>query len=61
MRVKQLEALVVVWDQVLPSDQTGGALWRAGDGGVTEAGKKKGIKNHPGVIYRTAERSQTML
>lgn len=39
MRVKQLEALVV-WDQVLPLDQTEGALWRAGDGGNRDREEK---------------------
>lgn len=39
MGVKQLEALVV-WDQVLPSDQTGGLLWRAGDGGKRDRDEK---------------------
>lgn len=41
-RVKQLEA-VVVWDQALPSEQTKGLLWRAGDGGKRD-GKKTGRK-----------------
>lgn len=39
MRVKQLEALVV-WDQALPSDQTKGVLWRAGDGGNRDREEK---------------------
>lgn len=46
MGVKQLEALVV-WDQVLPLDQTEGVLWRAGNG-VTETGEKKGEKSPRG-------------
>jgi len=46
MKVKQLEASVV-WDQVLPPDQSKEALWRAGDG-VTVTEKKKGEKSPRG-------------
>lgn len=54
MGEKQLEALVV-WDQVLPSDQTGGLLWRAGDG-VKETGMKKGEKSPRGNLPHCGEK-----